>query len=318
MRPFKFFYRAYPGVAGVVPVCIKRDHQYLRIMRVQNYSMYVLACPCIIDPSLRAMGITNENDIVIFNRCIERCERFGIEIVALPCPESLFMGKNRNPVNFNKDLDTPEFHKLLDRLYEEVNLVIERKGEPFAILGVDSSPTCGVNFTYKTDIKEPGKGAFLSKFNNIHQTDVKTFSKYRAYLAAPLFSEAERNFNLAIASRLEELFIDVYLPQESGDCLNTRTMRENKDIFLKNKNAIDASDFVVAAIDGADADSGTSWEMGYAYAIGIPIISLRTDFRRVGSNEPVNLMLEEASILVENINSLCDRVAIESGIKPEF
>lgn len=283
-------------------------------MRAQINSMYVLACPCIIDLSLRARGITEDKDIIRFNKCIERCKRFGIEIIELPCPESIFLGKDREPINFLNDLDTPEFHELLDRLCERVKVIIGEKGEPLAMLGVDSSPTCGVNFTYRTEKKEKGQGAFLLKFNKIHKVDVKTFSKYRAYLAAPLFSESERNYNRSIASRLKDIFIDLYLPQESGDCLSTRNVNENREIFMKNKNAIDSSDFVVAIIDGADADSGTAWEIGYAYAKGIPVISLRTDFRRVGSNEFVNLMLEEASTLVKDIDSLCNILALESGL----
>src|SRR5918999_610813 len=36
------------------------------------------------------------------------------------------------------------------------------------------------------------------------------------YLAGPLFSEAERRFNLGLAHRLEALGFDVFLPQRDG------------------------------------------------------------------------------------------------------
>jgi nucleoside 2-deoxyribosyltransferase len=62
--------------------------------------------------------------------------------------------------------------------------------------------------------------------------------------------------------------------------------------------SLEDCDFIVAIIDGADADSGTSWEMGYGYAKGKTVISLRTDFRCVGCHELVNLMLEESSVVV--------------------
>jgi nucleoside 2-deoxyribosyltransferase len=67
---------------------------------------------------------------------------------------------------------------------------------------------------------------------------------------------------------------------------------------LKNKQALDACDIVVAVIDGADADSGTAWEMGYAFAKGKPVIALRTDFRKAGNHEQVNLMLERSATAV--------------------
>jgi nucleoside 2-deoxyribosyltransferase len=36
------------------------------------------------------------------------------------------------------------------------------------------------------------------------------------YLAGPLFSEAERCFNLGLSQRLESLGFDVFLPQRDG------------------------------------------------------------------------------------------------------
>ena len=32
--------------------------------------------------------------------------------------------------------------------------------------------------------------------------------------------------------------------------------------------------------DGTDVDAGVAWEMGFAYAMLIPVLALRTDFRR--------------------------------------
>lgn len=50
---------------------------------------------------------------------------------------------------------------------------------------------------------------------------------------------------------------------------------------------------MLAVLDQLDPDSGTAWECGYAYAVGIPIFGLRTDLRRSteGGPESVNLML---------------------------
>ncbi len=53
---------------------------------------------------------------------------------------------------------------------------------------------------------------------------------------------------------------------------------------------VDEADIVVAVLDGPDADSGTSVELGYAYAIKTPIIGVRTDFR-ISEDKGLNLML---------------------------
>jgi nucleoside 2-deoxyribosyltransferase len=58
---------------------------------------------------------------------------------------------------------------------------------------------------------------------------------------------------------------------------------------------VDSSDIVVAVLDGVDVDSGTAWEIGYAYAKGKPVVGLRTDFRDL-SDGIVNLMVEMAIV----------------------
>lgn len=55
-------------------------------------------------------------------------------------------------------------------------------------------------------------------------------------------------------------------------------------------DGLDSSSLVIAWLDGPDADSGTCFEVGYAYAKGIPVIGVRTDFR-LSQERGVNLML---------------------------
>ncbi|MBN2733852.1 MAG: nucleoside 2-deoxyribosyltransferase [Methanomicrobiaceae archaeon] len=266
--------------------------------------MFILMCPCIGEPSLRAEGITKTSDIELFSRCIGRCEEFGIEIVYLPCPETIYLGRGRNPGSFLDNLNTKEFSALLERLKGDVLKIIEEKGKPLCIVGVDSSPSCGVNMTYYSDMKEKGRGAFLSLFPDIPAFDVSEFARYKVYFAAPLFSCAERDFNERLAILLREHMFLVHLPQELGDNQGSREKSQNKKIFEQNLAALDEADIVVSIIDGSDADSGTSWEMGYAYAKNKKIISLRTDFRSVGENELVNLMLEESSVVINSETEL--------------
>ncbi|WP_292364872.1 MULTISPECIES: nucleoside 2-deoxyribosyltransferase [unclassified Methanoculleus] len=261
--------------------------------------MYVLIAPCIRNPACRARGITTDEDIRCFNRAVERCRRFSIEMVPLPCPETIYLGADREPGSFIERLATDEFAALLDGLEAEVRAAIRERAEPpLAIVGVDSSPTCGVNATYHSSVKQPGRGAFLARFPDIPAVDVKEFARYRVYLAAPLFSEAERTYNLALRDLLQEHLFDVYLPQEVGDTSHTRSRKEHRAIFAQHLQALRDADIIVAVIDGADADSGTSWEMGYAYALGKKVVALRTDFRIAGHHERVNLMLEESAAVV--------------------
>ena len=280
--------------------------------------MYLLLCPCILDCSLRANGITSEEDLKAYSKVIERCSYFNIPIRSLPCAETLFLGKDRKPGYYIGRLDNEEFNKLLDSLEIKIRDLFQNDGPPLAIIGVDSSPVCGVNKTWyglinSVPVKLSQRGIFLSRFSDIPAYDVYDASCWKAYLAAPLFSEAERDFNKKLANILYQYAVKVHLPQETGDTDKSRDNSDIRSIFEENIKVLDYSDFVIAVLDGSDTDSGTAWEMGYAYAKGKKIISIRTDFREIGSHESVNLMLEQSSILVRDINSLIS--SIPSPIK---
>jgi len=68
----------------------------------------------------------------------------------------------------------------------------------------------------------------------------------------------------------------------------------NPRIGAKNAAMVDASDMVLAVLDGTDVDSGTAAEIGYAFARGRPILGYRGDFRLSADNEGsiVNLQVE--------------------------
>jgi len=112
------------------------------------------------------------------------------------------------------------------------------------------------------------------------------------YLAGPLFSRAELEYNLKLKDMLLNNGFSVFLPQEDAeDSALERESQNQEYIFMKCVEGVDASDIVVAVLDGVDVDSGTAWEIGYAYAKGKPVIGLRTDFRELADGI-VNLMVE--------------------------
>jgi nucleoside 2-deoxyribosyltransferase len=141
----------------------------------------------------------------------------------------------------------------------------------------------------------------------------------KIYLAGPLFSAAERNFNNELTRLLRNKGHEVWLPQE----FEQRTMTANQ-IFVQDVEGIDWADVVVANMDGPDPDSGTSWECGYAYRKK-PVILFRTDFRagyKLGGDQlqieekkgaPYNLMLTEAAskrldLPFADLDSIADRI----------
>jgi Nucleoside 2-deoxyribosyltransferase len=110
----------------------------------------------------------------------------------------------------------------------------------------------------------------------------------KLYLAGPLFTTPERDWNTALADRLVAAGHEVFVPQASQ--LPDPTAEQ---IFARDMEGLDWSDAVVAIMDGSEPDSGTAWECGYAYARRKPIVTVRSDFRRPGEFRGVsfNLML---------------------------
>jgi nucleoside 2-deoxyribosyltransferase len=126
----------------------------------------------------------------------------------------------------------------------------------------------------------------------------------RLYVAAPLFTEAERAFNVVLARALEAEGHQVYLPRR--DTPPSEGGGRTTAIFWANLAALRAVEAVVAVCDGSQVDDGTAWEIGYAYGRNIQIFGLRTDVRIVQrSDEPINLMiLESLSELSPTIEQL--------------
>jgi nucleoside 2-deoxyribosyltransferase len=117
----------------------------------------------------------------------------------------------------------------------------------------------------------------------------------RIYLAASLFTQVERKWNRMLAEALAAALpdLEVTLPQDFKPAGKYNDDRHYGTLFRMCVNGIDRADAVLAVIDGAEVDSGTSWEMGYAYAKKKPVIGLRTDFRP-GAEHGVNIMLSRS------------------------
>ena len=126
---------------------------------------------------------------------------------------------------------------------------------------------------------------------------------YDIYLAAPLFSIAEQHFNLKLCNILINQGLKVYLPQDV-EILNN----DLDAVFPVHTEALINSKSVLAVLDGADADSGTCWEVGFFYGYfqcKRPIFSLRTDLRKSGDSGGYNLMLKHSTkpVTIENIEN---------------
>ena len=112
----------------------------------------------------------------------------------------------------------------------------------------------------------------------------------KLYFAGPLFTTSERTWNAEVTSALRAAGHEVFLPQEQEPGMN------GPGIFATDVGGIDWADGLVAIMDGPDPDSGTAWEVGYAFGTRKPVVLVRTDVRAyAGDAGDYNPMLTQAA-----------------------
>lgn len=112
----------------------------------------------------------------------------------------------------------------------------------------------------------------------------------KIYLAGKLRTEAERIHLEKIDSLCKSLGFETFLPHR--DVGIAKNMKYVSKIFEGDiKKGFRDVDLIVAVLDGLHVGAGTAWELGYAYAKGIPAIGIKTD-------EPVSDALEYLSAIL--------------------
>jgi nucleoside 2-deoxyribosyltransferase len=113
----------------------------------------------------------------------------------------------------------------------------------------------------------------------------------KLYFAGPLFTTPEREWNAEVTAALRAAGHEIFLPQEQ------ESGKDGPGIFATDVGGIDWADGLVAIMDGPDPDSGTCWEVGYAYRKK-PIVLVRTDFRAMeGEAGEYNPMLTQSATI---------------------
>jgi nucleoside 2-deoxyribosyltransferase len=131
----------------------------------------------------------------------------------------------------------------------------------------------------------------------------------KLYLASPLgFSSENTAYLDSIKGRLAGQGFDIFDPWEKKqfDCEIEEAMTE--EIYIQrvaafrkvasqigacNEDGIREADVLLAVLDGAEVDSGTASEVGFASALGKRCYALRTDLRDTGDfvGIPFNLQV---------------------------
>ena len=112
----------------------------------------------------------------------------------------------------------------------------------------------------------------------------------KIYLASPFFNDTELVRMVKVLSCLRNKGHEVFSPYENQNKhLEFGSIEWRKATFEGDVNGIEEADVVVAIVsNGCYSDSGTTWEVGYAYAKGIPVVVVNL------SNKELNLMISDS------------------------
>ena len=129
----------------------------------------------------------------------------------------------------------------------------------------------------------------------------------KAYIAGALFSQGERVFLEEIAKICKDIGLETFLPHRDAGL-----GEDTEEIFKKDFLGLDKCDVLVAVLNGSDLDSGTAWEIGYAYSRKIKIIGIIDDIRI--SKDRLNVMIANSVEIVDSIDKLKKRlIKIKNG-----
>lgn len=152
----------------------------------------------------------------------------------------------------------------------------------------------------------------------------------RCYVASPLgFTEPGREYYAtrllpALAAHVEP--VDPWALTSPAEFAAAREQgREHAfgiEVGARNAEAIRGARLLVAQLDGQEVDAGTAAEVGYASALGLPCLGVRSDLR--ASGEPgmrMNLQLEAFVVLsggfvAASLAELVARLAALRGVSP--
>ncbi|MFI3210186.1 MAG: nucleoside 2-deoxyribosyltransferase [Peptostreptococcaceae bacterium] len=112
----------------------------------------------------------------------------------------------------------------------------------------------------------------------------------KIYLASPFFNELEIQRVEEVQRILVEKGFEVFSPKEHqfDKEFEIGSSAWSLATFNNDKKFIDWAEIMVAVYDGNYSDSGTAWEIGYAYGTQKPIVIVHV-------GETSNLMIHEGS-----------------------
>ncbi len=129
----------------------------------------------------------------------------------------------------------------------------------------------------------------------------------KIYIAGKIGTESQRENLEEIDKICKQLGLDTFLPHR--DVGLAKSIKDTKRIF--NGDIIEGfrdCKLVIASLDGLHVGAGTAWELGYAYAKGIPSIGIKTDEKVKDALEYLSAILIYSMPIVTSFRELKTKI----------
>ena len=129
----------------------------------------------------------------------------------------------------------------------------------------------------------------------------------KVYLAGKLGTEGERKRLEDIDNICKSLGLETFLPHRDvglAEGINDTEKIFKGDILEGFKDC----GLVIASLDGLHVGAGTAWELGYAYAMKIPMIGLKTDEPLEDAFEYLSAILVGSMSIVSSFEELKSKI----------
>lgn len=153
-----------------------------------NRSKYFAFVPfCLLAQAYQAQGIVKYEWKSSIKPFVELLINNNINIIQMPCAESSYNNNLiRKPMGLSK-YNTKEFNDHCETLAEytanQIQSITNSGYKVIAILGIEQSPSCCVNYIYTNHGNEKRKGLFIDKLaNKIQKYNIPIIGINRKYI----------------------------------------------------------------------------------------------------------------------------------------
>lgn len=153
-----------------------------------NRSEYFVFVPfCLLAQAYQAQGIVKYEWKSSITPFVSLLLENDVNIIQMPCAESTFHNRLiREPMGITK-YDTKDFHTHCEHLAKEVasqiRQLFESNYKVIAVLGIEQSPSCCVNYIYTNKGMEKRKGLFMDKlYDRVKDLKIPIIGINRKYI----------------------------------------------------------------------------------------------------------------------------------------